>query len=88
MESLGDILRRITQQTTLGNTAAAAATFPGSPETTDVCPICQGAGWVSRAVPVDHSDFGQAFPCRCQQSDEPAARIASRCKGRRPSNPQ
>ena len=26
---------------------------------------------------MDHPDFGQAFPCRCQQSDEPAARIAA-----------
>lgn len=23
-------------------------------------------GWVTRDVPVDHPDFGKAFPCRCQ----------------------
>ena len=28
-------------------------------------------------MPVDHPDFGQAFPCRCRQGDEPADRIAA-----------
>ena len=77
MESLGDILRRITQQTTLRNTDSYGVTFPGSQETAEVCPICEGAGWVSKAVSVEHPDFGQAFPCSCQQEDEPTARIAS-----------
>jgi DNA replication protein DnaC len=89
MESLGDILKRITQQTTSRNTGSYGATFPGSQEAlgnrealgsweaSEACPICQGAGWVSRAVPLDHPDFGQAFPCRCQRGDEPAARTAS-----------
>ena len=31
------------------------------------CPLCDGAGWVSKRVPVGHPDFGEAFPCRCQQ---------------------
>lgn len=44
---------------------------PISPETsasliTDVlCVICGGTGWVSREVPLDHQDFGKAFPCEC-----------------------
>ena len=34
------------------------------------CPICNGAGWVSKRVPVGHADFGEAFPCRCQQRQD------------------
>ena len=37
------------------------------PEEEERCPICNGAGWVSKRVPVGHPDFGEAFPCRCQQ---------------------
>jgi DNA replication protein DnaC len=61
----------------LRNTEGFGAAFPGSLPTAETCPICEGAGWVSKAVPVGHPDFGQAFPCRCQQQDEPAARIAA-----------
>ena len=40
----------------------------------DRCPICNGAGWVSKRVPVGHPDFGEAFPCRCQQQKDPGQR--------------
>ena len=33
------------------------------------CPICKGRGWVGRRVPVGHPEFGEVFPCRCQQAD-------------------
>jgi DNA replication protein DnaC len=36
------------------------------------CLICKDSLWVSRAVPFDHPDFGQAFPCRCSQNTEGA----------------
>ncbi len=77
MESLGDILKRITERNTSRSFAGAEATFPASHDPADFCPICEGAGWVSRAVPVGHPDFGQAFPCRCQHDDTPAGRVAS-----------
>ncbi len=32
------------------------------------CDICAGVGWVTRRVPLWHSDFGQPIPCRCQGS--------------------
>jgi DNA replication protein DnaC len=32
----------------------------------DVCPICKGAGYLLKNVPVGHPDFGQLFPCRCK----------------------
>lgn len=59
------------------STDGDGAAFPGSQQTAEVCPICEGAGWVSKAVPVGHPDFGQAFLCRCQQQDEPTARVAA-----------
>ncbi len=31
-----------------------------------VCPICHGAGFLRRDVPVDHPDFGRAIPCECK----------------------
>ena len=77
MESLGEILRRITVKNTSSQFADGGAIFPEAPDPVEVCPDCNGAGWVGRAVPVGHSDFGQAFPCRCQSDDEPADRIAA-----------
>jgi DNA replication protein DnaC len=77
MESLGDILKRITERNTLRSTNGDGATFRGSLQTAEACDVCQGAGWVSKSVPIDHPDFGQAFPCRCQQGEEPAARISA-----------
>ena len=77
MESLGDILRRITERDTLRHYADGAVSFPEAPDRVDVCTDCNGAGWVGRAVPVGHPDFGQAFPCLCQAESEPAARLAA-----------
>jgi DNA replication protein DnaC len=31
----------------------------------DRCPRCGGLGWLRRDVPVEHPDFGKAFPCDC-----------------------
>ncbi len=33
------------------------------------CPVCRGAGWLSRRAPVGHPDFGDVFPCRCQEDE-------------------
>jgi DNA replication protein DnaC len=32
-----------------------------------ICPICKGAGYLVKDVPIDHPDFGRLFPCRCTQ---------------------
>ena len=70
MESLGDILKRVTAR---DSHVAVNGDRPGLrnipvEESNEVrCHICDGAGWVSRRVPVGHPDFGEAFPCRCQQ---------------------
>ncbi len=47
---------------------------PVEEEDDDRCPVCDGAGWVSKRVPVGHPDFGEAFPCRCQQQQGPVQR--------------
>ncbi|MBX3053201.1 MAG: ATP-binding protein [Caldilineaceae bacterium] len=35
----------------------------------DVCPRCQGVGFVLADVPVGHPDFGKAIPCHCKQEE-------------------
>ena len=69
---MGDILRRIADRGGLGapggDRAGILSISPEEPEG-EPCPICHGAGWVSKRVPVGHPDFGEAFPCRCQERE-------------------
>ena len=30
-----------------------------------VCPMCKGAGYLVRDVPLGHPDFGRLYPCKC-----------------------
>ncbi len=39
------------------------------PSPSSLCPICKGAGFVYADVPVGHSGFGKALPCRCTQEE-------------------
>ena len=78
MESLGDILRRIAAREYPGAGGGVRGGLPYIlPEepAADPCPVCQGAGWVSKQAPVGHPDFGEAFPCRRCQRQEPADRV-------------
>ena len=43
----------------------------------DVCPVCRGSGWVGKRVAVEHPDFGEAFPCRCQETGGADTRLAA-----------
>jgi len=36
---------------------------------TEICPICNGVGFVYTNVPVGHPDFGKAVPCRCTRKE-------------------
>ena len=78
MESLGDILRRIAAREGLGAGGGVRGglpyILPEEPEE-EPCPVCRGAGWVSKRAPVGHPDFGEAFPCRRCQQQEPANRV-------------
>src|SRR5512141_2883957 len=38
-------------------------------QSSSVCPICHGAGFLRRDVPVDHPDFGRAIPCEGKQRE-------------------
>ncbi len=33
------------------------------------CPVCDGLGWVSRELPLDHPDFGKLTPCVCRAEE-------------------
>lgn len=44
--------------------------------TAGVCPICGGAGFFRREVPVDHPDFGRAIPCECKIRETQQAELA------------
>ena len=39
--------------------------YPEEPSEKNDCPVCEGIGWVTLDVPLDHPDFGKAVPCRC-----------------------
>lgn len=44
---------------------------------TPPCPICGGAGFLRRDVPVDHPDFGRAIPCDCKRREAQQAEVDS-----------
>jgi DNA replication protein DnaC len=69
VESLGDILKRLQQQSISARDELPAEWLEAAEATSNesVCPICNGAGWVRHNVPTTHSDFGKAFSCVCQR---------------------
>ncbi len=77
MESLGDILRRITARNISKTTNGAGVSLPDSGPAADLCPNCNGSGWVTRRVHVGHPEFGQAFPCTCQETQDADTRAAA-----------
>lgn len=62
MEQLGDVLRRL-------GIFEVTPTESEEVENGKACPICGGAGFVRRDVPVGHPDFGKAFPCQCRAAE-------------------
>ncbi len=64
MESLGDILNRLTPK----NISDGTATWRAEEEvSSDDCTVCGGKGWIRQDVPVGDPGFGRAIPCSCQQ---------------------
>jgi DNA replication protein DnaC len=51
--------------------------LPDSEATADLCPQCNGSGWVTRRVHIGHPEFGQAVPCACQKTQDSDARAAA-----------
>jgi DNA replication protein DnaC len=44
-------------------------------ETGEVCPICNGLGYVRADVPVGHPDFGKLVPCTCRLAELAGRRV-------------
>ena len=78
MESLGDILRRINNRSIAKTTNGTGAAPHLEPDLADRCPTCNGSGWVTRQLPVEHPQFGQATPCpACRNEKESPSRLES-----------
>jgi DNA replication protein DnaC len=69
VESLGDILKRLQQQSISAGDELPAEWLEAADAASNepICPICRGAGWVRHDVPTTHHDFGRAFSCVCQR---------------------
>ena len=65
----------MTDKNTLRIIDGAGAEIPTAEVDEESCPVCFGAGWVSKSVPVGHPDFGEAFPCRCQKEADTDHRL-------------
>ena len=76
MRRLDDILKQSQafQGVEPGGNGEATPLEEEKPE--GVCPTCGGAGFVRKALPVDHPDFGKAFPCDCVLREEEERRFA------------
>lgn len=64
MERLGDALLRLRLR-------EFQRRLPGesTPDPEPACAVCKDFGYVRHDVPIDHPDFGRAFPCICQVSE-------------------
>lgn len=72
------MLKRIENDTVQETTATTSSTEQGARNrrADEVCPVCKGAGYVVRDVPIDHPDFGRLYPCRCKQGEITLLRAA------------
>ena len=78
MKKLDEILRQTHPLHEGRSSGTSEAGEPSEDEKKDVCPLCDGAGFVRRALPVDHPEFGKAFPCDCvlrEREDQRFARL-------------
>jgi DNA replication protein DnaC len=64
VERLGDSITRLRLRE-LQRKAPPQAPEEPVPE----CAVCKDHGFVRKDVPLDHPDFGRAFPCVCRQAD-------------------
>ena len=77
MESLGDILRRISARNISRTTNGGGVALPGNEPAGELCSQCNGSGWVTRRVHIGHPEFGQAIPCSCQKTQDSTSRVAA-----------
>jgi DNA replication protein DnaC len=77
MKKLDEILKGLgASAPSPGDTGLSSATEAVERVEEGVCPLCRGAGFVRREVPLDHPDFGRAFPCRCVLDEREEERLA------------
>ena len=78
MKKLEDILRQSFPEGSADSPAADAAANDKQvdADATDVCPLCSGAGFVRKRVPLGHADFGKAFPCECNVCRQEEGQLA------------
>jgi DNA replication protein DnaC len=78
MRKLDGILKEIAGGALPSTDTAVSSDAEAAEEVTEegVCPHCRGAGYVRRSVPLDHPDFGKAFPCRCVLEEREEERVA------------
>ena len=58
MESLAEILKKLTLGNTFGDTDTS---YAEDKPNTDLCTHCEGRGWVRANAPLNHPDFGKAI---------------------------
>ena len=77
MESLGDILKKLTPESGSGDTAFHGR-LDNVEENSDLrtCSICGDFGWVRVEVPIGDPYFGKVIPCLCQKRDDDPSRLA------------
>ncbi len=51
------------------NSTPSSSTDPASEPKQTVCPLCGGAGFLRRDLPVNHPDFGKIVPCDCHTQE-------------------
>ena len=59
-----------------GDTGISSVAEAGERVEEGVCPLCRGAGFVRKDVPLDDPDFGRAFSCRCALEEKEEERLA------------
>jgi len=76
MRRLDDVFRDSRLGAHFKNGDAGEIEPPPPEDEEEACPICKGARFVRRDVPLGHPEFGQAVPCRCVESGGQEARLA------------
>jgi len=77
MRRLDEILKDLgAKAPSPGDTGVSSVTEAGERVEEGVCPLCRGAGFVRKDVPLDDPDFGRAFPCRCVLEEKEEERLA------------
>jgi DNA replication protein DnaC len=77
MRKLDEILKDLgASAPSPGDTDISSVTEAAERVEEGVCPLCRGAGFVRKDVPLDDPDFGRAFPCRCVLEEREEERLA------------